>query len=193
MSLRALGITIFGFGALLSAVLGFSEHDAAEKMPAYADPVMESRFSEFRNRSNGLMQPGDDAQNYMDYISAQGESIRLSSNAETQKRMHVESRNQYAGWLLFCVIMIVLFSLPWGDWLKTNEEIADDFHDAVGRIKVKVGDLMPDRSGAPIIGRDGLKSYSSADELLKWKRLLDEDVISQEEYDAAVGRIMRRN
>jgi hypothetical protein len=192
MSVRALGVTIFGFGALISAVLGFSEHDAANKMPTYSDPVMESRFNELRNRPSNLMQPGDDPQIFLDYISAQQASNQLLSNAEKQMHLHAESRDEYIFLFLFCCAAVGFFCLPWEKWIKTNAEISDEIYNVVDRVKEKVTEMTPDRSGARIIGRDGLKSYSSADELLKWKKLLDEGVVSYDEYDDAVGKIMRR-
>lgn len=44
--------------------------------------------------------------------------------------------------------------------------------------------------GPSIMAREALAPYSTADELLKWKRLLDEDLITREEFDEARAKII---
>ncbi|PZT92470.1 SHOCT domain-containing protein [Sphingomonas sp.] len=47
-------------------------------------------------------------------------------------------------------------------------------------------------SSTPIFKRDNLKTYSVADELAKWKKLRDEGVVTDEEYDEARQSLLNR-
>lgn len=42
------------------------------------------------------------------------------------------------------------------------------------------------------MGRDNMASYSVADELLKWKKLNDDGVISNSEFDEMKKKLLQR-
>jgi len=49
-----------------------------------------------------------------------------------------------------------------------------------------------DKATTGIIGRDNLSSFSIADELLKWSGLLEKNLITQEEFDNAKQKILKK-
>ena len=56
-------------------------------------------------------------------------------------------------------------------------------------IRTKLGRAKKD---AKIVGNDKLRSYSAADELLKWAELREKGIISEREFDEAREKILRK-
>ena len=57
-------------------------------------------------------------------------------------------------------------------------------------IRTKLGRAKKD---ANIVGNDNLRSYSAADELLKWAELREKGIISEREFDEAREKILRKS
>lgn len=89
-------------------------------------------------------------------------------------------------------IAAILVTLLSGPNVKSTAEIHDEMAAVVAKVWSSRDAVMPQSKGLSIMGRDGLSSYSTADEMIKWKKLFDEGVVSEEEYQDAVDKIMKR-
>lgn len=93
--------------------------------------------------------------------------------------------------ILAAVMLLILWlPLPWDSWLDAGaKELHDVGKAAAGAAKAR---FEPEEPGARIIGSEGFSRFSVADEMLKWKQLRDEGIVTEEEFQEARAKLLGR-
>lgn len=114
------------------------------------------------------------------------------SAAEMTKIGYKTTRDSHLTLLAFFAAALAVTFMPWATWTNRRVDEIIEFRDAVippvvdfVRSKIK-----PD--GVSVIGQENLKRFSTADEMLKWKQLLDQGVVTQDEFDEARRKLLSR-
>jgi hypothetical protein len=102
-------------------------------------------------------------------------------------------KNKRFGLLTVFVIFWGIALLPWPRWFSKAKSSAEVVADHAVVLAAKGSEAWREATASsPVIGRHGLKSYSVADELLKWSKLRDEGVVTEAEYEEARVKLLSR-
>jgi hypothetical protein len=114
------------------------------------------------------------------------------SSTELVRIGHRNNRDIYLTLAAVCSVFLVVTLLPWQVWFNHRVEEIAEF---TGKVVPPIVDFLQSKlepGGTTIIGREKLKRFSTADEMLKWKKLLDQGVITQSEFDEARRKLLNR-
>lgn len=97
-------------------------------------------------------------------------------------------RDEMAGTATFLGLLLAFACLPWVRWISRSTSAAGEALSAtVGAVRARI-----DSEGASIIGHEKLMRFSVADEMIKWKTLLDQGVVTEAEFNEARRKLLNR-
>lgn len=143
-----------------------------------------------------------------DWSNDVGGSMQATLDNSRNATMHQASvaeyentRNKSAVGAVVCLVVFFMLFLPWREMsagaAQDGAEIAVKIGEASVKLKEVAGSaaisIKEMTSGSPIVGRHGLKTYSVADELIKWNELRESGVVSLEEFEEARARLLKRD
>lgn len=95
--------------------------------------------------------------------------------------------------LLIAIVSLLIALLPWPRWTRRAQKSSSALAQQAVVLASNGGDVWKAKTAAsPVVGRHGLKSYSVADELLKWNELRSEGVVSNAEFEEARKNLLSR-
>lgn len=195
--LKNIRIVSGAIALVLSAVALFylamlNRHDNLiypESDPKYADLVA-AGFSPIivNGGAIGIFSPIDAHQ--AEYISdlQKYKSDRAAFDYESES-----NRNSMQNWTAAAALFYFIFGtslLPWDGWSKRVVDSARSVSAMSADFARKSAESVI-TSNSAVVGRTGLKSYSVADELLKWNKLLEDGVVTEEEFDVARAELLK--
>ncbi|KEO87821.1 hypothetical protein EH30_00125 [Erythrobacter sp. JL475] len=124
-----------------------------------------------------------------EYSSAASKYSRAESRARAIKADLRDQRDAYLAFLVIFFVFFALTFLPWGKWVRL---FSQGVNNTVTRSGAAVESIASQVSGEnrTIIKREGLDRYSVSTELRNWKALLDEGVVTREEFEKAKAKIL---
>lgn len=184
-------LTFIGFGYAALFQLGKEQEIRTQQSSlAASHPSNDPQYEEVAGRSlgeaylSGKMVAGEE------YNRAVAQHSEESSGLLYDASKLREARLTYVGIAVLAVIMLVVLWLPWGRWLDAGaKELHDVGKAAVGAAKTR---LEPEESSPRIIGSERFSRFSVADEMLKWKQLRDEGIVTEVEFDEARAKLLGR-
>lgn len=117
------------------------------------------------------------------------ESARARDAAYAERReLGLYSDNLF-GVALLSALALILASIPWKRIALASGEKAGEAYD-------KITDLNEKRKqakGPNLSHSKGINTFLVADELAKWRKLLDDGTVTQSEYDAVKAKLLGQN
>jgi hypothetical protein len=176
---------------LLLGALAFQAHDEAEQVTVdTVHPDYDPRFSSIAGMDTFEMLAIDS-----NLASAYNKAWLAYSNDESYARLEksglIDQRDEYLAFIVVVLAIFALTFLPWGRWTQS-------LFQGVSRTAVKggsaVGSVVSKISGEDrtIIKREGLDRYSVSAELKNWKDLLDQGVVTEDEFEKAKAKLLGR-
>lgn len=177
---------------LLLGLLALEAHNKAEQVTVDAiHPDYDPQFSSIAGMSTIEMLTVDSK-----LASAYNRARLAYRNDESyaslvRSNLH-DQRDQYLAFIVVVVFLFALTFLPWGRWVQS-------LFQGVEQTVVKGGSVVEsvvskvsgeDRT---IIKREGLDRYSVSSELKNWKELLDQGVVTEEEFQKAKAKLLGRD
>lgn len=100
-----------------------------------------------------------------------------------------DQRNLYISWI---VVFFALFGITFLPWVRWKNSLSQGVSRAAVKGGSAVGGVVAKVSGEDrmIIKREGLDRYSVSAELKNWKELLDQGVVTQDEFEKAKAKLL---
>lgn len=174
---------------LLLGVLAFQAHDEAKRVTVVTiHPDYDPQFSSLAGMDFGEMMSVD-----FNLALAYNRAIMAYNNDEShaswEKSVLNDQRDQY---IAFIVVILILFALTFLPWARWKESLSQGVSRTVVKGGTAVGIVVSKVSGEDrvIIKREGLDRYSVSAELKNWKDLLDQGVVSKDEFEKAKAKLL---
>lgn len=131
---------------------------------------------------------------YSEIVRDSARSTEAEAVASGQRYDLRESAEKYK---LGGILALVAFALALIPWSRLGDELrgrANDAAEGIGVVTQKAKALSQEWQDerTTIVGRDGSCAYSVADELRKWDGLLADGLVTQEEFDRARDKLLKR-
>jgi hypothetical protein len=176
---------------LLLGLLALEAHNEAEQVKVDAiHPDHDPQFSSIAGMSTFEMLAIDP-----NLASAYNRASLAYSNDESyanlmRSDLH-DQRDQYVGFMVVVIFLFALTFLPWGRW---GQSLSQGVEQTVVKGGSVVESVVSKVSGEDrtIIKREGLDRYSVSSELKNWKELLDQGVVTEEEFQKAKAKLLGR-
>lgn len=194
----ALGITATCGGA------AFHFHQTLNNLPEIAHPANDPRYaslatqqalSHYRSPLSAVLndiEPSALEVQYQAAIERYGAQI----NNQSYEMSRLEDNQQIAlgVFYTFLYLTVILF-LPWIKVRKFIDDAGPNVGLDLARFSKSAALSIRNRrgdSGPSIVGRDGLTSYSVADEVSKWHQLYRDGLVTESEFIAAKQKLLNR-
>ena len=125
---------------------------------------------------------------YANHLADYHRAIDLETIARSE---HENWRESVLAITMVASAAFALLLLPWSRWFNNGAFVARRTAQS-GVETAKRLKAVAKTAGPSIIGVSKLKQFSVADELVKWKKLLDDGLVSTEEFQSAQARLLGR-
>ena len=191
--LRLIRWGLFLVIAALTLMLVVNNSKGEEALPP--NPRADPAYAEIEAQPLGWLTARNNPSTELERQYSEEVRYYESKAAEIQQAEYARSdrSNTLQGVLAVFAIAFAVALLPWTKWFSSARRSAEIMTDHAVSLAAKGSEAWKDATApSPVIGRHGLKSYSVADELLKWSKLRDEGVVTEAEYEEARVKLLAR-
>lgn len=175
-----IGALVSLVGLLIAAAYFYREATSIHQFP---DPYNDPKYAEYLNETPLQQALRGDAwhSDYNDFQTALGKYQTSQQDFKERETYFLMSLGGTAA-LVFCILATEFL------WVRPLDRRLHAVREAINSMsrripeKPKVGRIM---------GREALHPFSVADELRKWKQMFDDELITDEEYQAARQRLLQ--
>lgn len=187
------GILMLVFATL--SAMAFSYHQEAKSIEAPTDPRVMQEYADIASSPFDALVYQYAPRNAHDRAFSEAMSkFWEEDRAYSQQISHLRSSEQNTlFWAVWVFVAFLLSLLPWRTWLmKVRASVNSAGNKAADLTSKGITAYKSSTAPSPVIGRHGLKSYSVADELLKWSKLREEGLVTDAEFEEARKNLMSR-
>jgi hypothetical protein len=183
-------VAAFGFGI---ASVAYTDSTVLE--PTVVDPQSDPQYADIdKSAYNQLLTRFAPKTSHESAYQAASQAYEQEVSFLSQKQEEaVETRKALFAGAGLVLITLFIISLPWRHWLRTFKKTTDTVvTETTKAALVGVKALKSVQDNSPIVGRSGLSSYSIADELEKWSRRRAEGIVTEQEFEEARTKLLKR-